>query len=104
MTQRDPGLQRERTAMAWSRTGLAVLVNALLVLRAGAQANQSFILALGFLLLAAAAGAVACGVWRARRLAEGADATTPWLLIVATVGTVWIACVAGVGSIAATLP
>ena len=102
MTRFDPGLQRERTAMAWSRTGLAVLVNALIVLRAGAHANRSFILALGFLLLAAAAGAVACGAWRAHRLADGADATTPWLLVVATVGIVWIACVAGVVAIAAT--
>ncbi len=83
---------------------MAVLVNALIVLRAGAQANQSLVLALGCLLLAAAGGAVACGVWRARRLAGGADATTPWLLVVATVGIVWIACAAGVASITATLP
>lgn len=103
MTPSDPGLQRERTAMAWSRTGVAVLANALIVLRAGGQSNEAGILGLGFLLLAAAAGAVACGAWRARRLARGADATTPWPLVMATVAVTWIASIAAVWAIAATL-
>ena len=102
MSRPDPGLQRERTAMAWSRTGLAVLVNALIVLRAGAQANQLPLLGLGFLLLAAAGGAVACGAWRARRLATGADATTPWLLVIATVWVTWIASAAAVAAVVAS--
>jgi hypothetical protein len=90
--------------MAWNRTGMAVLVNALVVLRAGAQGNAPLILALGGVLLAAAGAAVACGVWRARRLAAGGDPATPWLLVVATVGIAWLATVAGIGAIAATLP
>ena len=102
MTRYDPGVQRERTALAWSRTGLAVLVNALIVLRAGAQANQLFVLALGFMLVAASAGAVVVGAWRSRRLAAGGDSTTPWLIVLATVWIVWLAGVAAVGAIAAT--
>ncbi|HEX4782014.1 MAG TPA: DUF202 domain-containing protein [Usitatibacter sp.] len=102
MSGYDPGVQRERTALAWSRTGLAVLVNALIVLRAGAQANQLFVLALGFMLVAASGGAVVVGGWRSRRLAADADPTTPWFLVVATVCIVWLASVAAVGAIAVT--
>jgi uncharacterized membrane protein YidH (DUF202 family) len=95
----DPGLQRERTAMAWTRTGLAVLVNSLVVLRAGANSSDIFILTLGFLLLAAAGAAVACGAWRSRRLAQGDDPATPWAIVLATVGTTWLASLAAVGAV-----
>lgn len=103
MTTRDPGLQRERTAMAWTRTSLSVLVNALIVLRAGGNADNKVILALGFLLLAAAGGAIACGAWRSRRLASGANPTTPWALVAATVAVCWIASIGAVAAIVSTL-
>ena len=104
MTLHSPGLQRERTAMAWSRTGVAVLVNALIVLRAGTQASQPAIIALGTLLLGASGAAVAAGAWRSRRLAVHHDPTTPWWLVAATVAIAWVACIAAVASIAATVP
>ena len=97
----DPGLQRERTAMAWTRTSLALLANALVVLRAGAISRQWPVLALGTLLLSAAGGAVACGVWRARTLAHGSDPRTPLALVVATVAVTWAASVAGIAAILA---
>ena len=105
MSDVDPGLQPQRTALAWSRTGLSVFVNGLIVLRAGMLVEQHFILGLGILLLAAAAGAVICGVWRVRHLrARGARTAPPSILIVATVWVAWIACFACVTSIVATLP
>jgi len=99
----DPGLQRERTAMAWTRTGLAVLVNSLIVLRAGANERQALLLVLGSLLFVAAGAAVGWGAWRARRLANGADPTTPWAMVVATVGVAWLASAGAVAAIVTTM-
>ena len=101
--ERDPGLQRERTAMAWSRTGLALLVNALVVLRAGVQGEHLLILGLGTALVGSAIAAVSFGFFRARRLAEGADPTTPIVLVAAIVGVTWLACAAGIASVFITL-
>jgi hypothetical protein len=100
----DPGLQPQRTALAWNRTGLSVFVNGLIVLRAGILAKQHLILGLATLLLAAAGAAVACGVWRARQLhAHGARAAPPWMLIVATAWVAWLACLAALASMAVTM-
>jgi hypothetical protein len=102
--QSDPGLQPQRTALAWSRTGLAVFVNALIVLRAGLITEQVFILGLGAILLVAAGLSVVCGTWRVRHLAaHGARSGPPWVLIAATVWVAWLACFAGVASIIVTM-
>ena len=95
----DPGLQPQRTALAWVRTGLAVFVNALLVMRLGEQHDHPLTTALGILLLAAAAGVTGIGIWRRRILARTpAPLGPPAQMIAATVLVVWLACVAGVGS------
>jgi hypothetical protein len=105
VTASDPGLQPQRTALAWSRTGLSVFVNGLIVLRAGSGAQQRFVVALGIVLLLASATTVACGVWRVLHLGKhGARAAPPWALIVAAVWVAWLACFAGVATIVATSP
>ena len=104
ISQRDPGLQPQRTALAWVRTGLAVFVNALIVLRTGIVSKQFFILALGAVLLVASALSVVCGTWRVRHLAaHGARVAPPWILIVGTMWIALIASVAGIASILATV-
>lgn len=68
----DPGLQAERTVLAWSRTAFAFLVNAMLWLRAGLADGDSALLLFGLALLALAAGFHACGKRRGRALTAGA--------------------------------
>lgn len=103
MSEVDPGLQPQRTALAWNRTGLSVFVNGLIVLRAGILAKHHFILGLAMLLLVAAGAAVVCGVWRVRHLrAHGARSAPPWILMVATVWVAWLACFACLASMAVT--
>ena len=97
MTRPDPGLQPQRTALAWGRTALAVLVNALIVLRIASQSDQRFVAALGLILLAAAAATAACGAWRARVLTLNAvPSPPPVILIGGTVAVAWLACAAAI--------
>jgi uncharacterized membrane protein YidH (DUF202 family) len=97
---RDPGLQPERTALAWSRTGMAVLVNALLALRAGWSIQSVPIIGLGVLLLASCAAAVAYGAVRRRRLSAGIAPLAPPALAIWMVAAVFmVACATGVASI-----
>lgn len=47
----DPGLQPERTRLAWSRTAFVLLINSLLLLKAGSITTQPLMLATGLFLL-----------------------------------------------------
>jgi uncharacterized membrane protein YidH (DUF202 family) len=88
---RDPGLQAERTALAWARTALAVLANALLVLRFGWSSQRVAFVALGISLVLGAGATLVIGLRRHRELT---DAVAP--------GVAPTGAIAAVATIAAT--
>lgn len=69
MAVRDPGLQPERTAMAWTRTGAAMAVNGLLVLRAGWTGDSRALVAAAGMVFVSAAALVQLGRVRGVQLA-----------------------------------
>jgi uncharacterized membrane protein YidH (DUF202 family) len=71
---RDPGLQAERTALAWQRTALTSAGTAALVLRLGEIADNPVLIATGVLLAGTAAGAYVAGRMRVRRVAAALGA------------------------------
>jgi uncharacterized membrane protein YidH (DUF202 family) len=95
----DAGLQPERTSLAWNRTGLALVVNALLVLRAGWASGRFALVVVAAALLIAAGSTVFYGAWRQRHLSTGLGMTAPPALAVAATATITlVACVAGLVS------
>jgi uncharacterized membrane protein YidH (DUF202 family) len=100
---RDPGLQGERTSLAWNRTALTMFVNAVLILRAGLSTDTISITAAGIVLLAAAGGGAACGAWRRRALLHDPLATAPPPALVLGVAlATLLACAAAVASVLVT--
>jgi uncharacterized membrane protein YidH (DUF202 family) len=97
----DPGLQPQRTALAWTRTSLALFVNAALALRAGLKAHAPVLMALGVVLLVASAAGVACGAWRREQLRRlDAPAAPHHGLLLAAVVACWLAVLTGLLAVA----
>jgi hypothetical protein len=96
----DPGLQPERTALAWTRTALAIAVNALLALRAGLVAGEPALVAVGVLLFAASGAAVAVGTVRRRQLSgDHLVITPPAGALVGTAAATLLASAGGLASV-----
>lgn len=97
---RESGLQAERTALAWNRTGLAVLVNALLAFRAAWISDQEFISVLAWMLLIAAGWVLLYGASRRRQFVSGlATSAPPTTAIAATAIIMLVTCIASIAAI-----
>ncbi len=99
---RDPGLQAERTALAWIRTALAILVNAFLALRTAWSTGHALVSALAIALLFAAAAAAGCGMWRRHvLLGPSTQIAAPSIVMFAACFVVWLTCATALAAIVA---
>lgn len=96
----DPGLQGERTSLAWTRTGLAIMVNGLLVVRAGWSTDQRALTVLGSLLGCAGLATFFYGAHRGRRILSGICAAQAAVCAVSVMGGLAFACCVVAGAIA----
>jgi uncharacterized membrane protein YidH (DUF202 family) len=92
---RDPGLQPERTALAWTRTAFAILANALISLRAGFISGSVPLLALAVALFLGAAYTFRFAGLRRRVLLQREAVPVPSAAIALTSAIVLAACLAG---------
>lgn len=90
--KRDPGLQPERTTLAWRRTAAALMVNGFLVLRSGMQEHGRWLLLLGGLISVFAIAMMLMADRRAIRLATHADAPSATWMLLTALGTLFACC------------
>ena len=94
----DPGLQAERTLLAWNRTAAAMAVNALVLLRVGFQPGAGGMLVPGALLGGVAVALLLVGQVRHRQLTAGSAQAPSARLMAATCAGAVAAGLAGVWS------
>lgn len=82
--------------MAWSRTALLVVANAILMLRAGLQSDSSELISLG-ILLCVIAPTIAVFGWRRRAQMSSRLPAAPHPLVMAALSAVTLAC--GIGGL-----
>ena len=81
-TAGPPGLQAQRTALAWGRTAFALVVTTLLVLRAGIRSGDAATQVLAGAVAVASGGFLVVSVLRRLQLqASTAAAPAPWMLL-----------------------
>lgn len=99
-----PGLQAERTSLAWRRTVMSTVMCAAVVALTVLRLGQVRALAVVVIAGAVAAGVAAAVVWGQRR--TGGDGRGPWSMLAVTVGTVVMLALLGAVSavVAAVLP
>jgi len=91
--KRDPGLQPERTALAWRRTALAMLVNGGLLVRAAVESHAPALGTVAVLVLLASMLMFAVGAHRRQALVQAATHRAPHAAIVLLLlAAVWLAC------------
>jgi uncharacterized membrane protein YidH (DUF202 family) len=96
-----PGLQRERTALAWRRTSLALVVTTLLVLRAAVRSGELATQLLGGVVAMPSGAFVLVAVRRQIQLDQStAVAPTPWTMAISAT-TVSVAALASVAAFVA---
>ena len=80
------GLQTQRTALAWRRTALALVVTTLLVLRAGLRSGETTIQTLGGIVALVSVGFLIVAVFRDGQLRRvKVVAPSPWMMITAAI-------------------
>lgn len=94
---RDPGLQPERTALAWRRTALAMLVNGALLVRAAIEARSPAMGTVSVVVVFSALLIFGVGSCRHRTLVQvGAPRSPHAGFLILLVGAAWLACGAAV--------
>ena len=98
MIGRDPGLQPERTSLAWARTAMAIVVNAALVLRAGLIGDLQALAITGVLLLGCAATIAAYARHRTSELSAAVHGVaSPWFMLIVSAASVLAALCGAIG-------
>ena len=76
---RDPGLQPERTSLAWRRTALSLAFNSILLLRTGLHEHHGPLVAIGVLLGVGGVVVIQLSARREREFGDGSlGASQSW--------------------------